>query len=131
MVLAPGAFIALGFMIALFNHLTAGTYPRSRGIRILCCSTHVIAVATTITKATALCSITSLPENMLEYLSIVLTAILVNNIVFSQFLGICPFVGVSKNLGERKHHIVARGERLGAAQQDAVYHDERDEDAQG
>ena len=36
---------------------------------------------------------------MLEYLSIVLTAILVNNIVFSQFLGICPFVGVSKNLG--------------------------------
>ncbi len=36
---------------------------------------------------------------MLEYLSIVLTAILVNNILFSQFLGICPFVGVSKNLG--------------------------------
>lgn len=30
------------------------TYPRSRGIRILCCSTHVIAVATTITKATAI-----------------------------------------------------------------------------
>lgn len=26
MVLAPGAFIALGFMIALFNHLTAGKH---------------------------------------------------------------------------------------------------------
>ena len=26
MVLAPGAFIALGFMIALFNHLTAGRH---------------------------------------------------------------------------------------------------------
>ncbi|MFG6387454.1 MAG: electron transport complex subunit RsxA, partial [Muribaculaceae bacterium] len=34
---------------------------------------------------------------MLEYLSIVLTAILVNNIVFSQFLGLCPVVGVYKN----------------------------------
>lgn len=34
---------------------------------------------------------------MLEYLSIIFTAILVNNIVFSQFLGICPFIGVSKN----------------------------------
>ena len=35
---------------------------------------------------------------MLEYLSIIFSAILVNNIVFSQFLGICPFIGVSKNL---------------------------------
>ena len=35
---------------------------------------------------------------MLEYLSIIFTAILVNNIVFAQFLGICPFIGVSKNL---------------------------------
>lgn len=35
---------------------------------------------------------------MLEYLAIIFTAILVNNIVFAQFLGICPFIGVSKNL---------------------------------
>jgi electron transport complex protein RnfA len=35
---------------------------------------------------------------MLEYLTIIFTAILVNNIVFAQFLGICPFIGVSKNL---------------------------------
>ena len=35
---------------------------------------------------------------MLEYLAIIFSAILVNNIVFAQFLGICPFVGVSKNL---------------------------------
>lgn len=35
---------------------------------------------------------------MLEYISIIITAILVNNIVFAQFLGICPFIGVSKNL---------------------------------
>ncbi|MCH5221549.1 MAG: electron transport complex subunit RsxA [Muribaculaceae bacterium] len=35
---------------------------------------------------------------MLAYLSIIFSAILVNNIVFTQFLGICPFVGVSKNL---------------------------------
>ena len=35
---------------------------------------------------------------MLEYLSIIFTAILANNIVFAQFLGICPFIGVSKNL---------------------------------
>lgn len=30
------------------------------------------------------------------YLSIIITAIFINNIVFSQFLGICPFLGVSK-----------------------------------
>ena len=35
---------------------------------------------------------------MLEYLSIIFKAILANNIVFAQFLGICPFIGVSKNL---------------------------------
>ena len=33
---------------------------------------------------------------MLTYISIIVTAIFINNIVFSQFLGICPFLGVSK-----------------------------------
>ena len=35
---------------------------------------------------------------MLEYIAVIFSAILVNNIVFSQFLGICQFIGVSKNL---------------------------------
>lgn len=35
---------------------------------------------------------------MLEYISIIVTAIFVNNIVFAQFLGICPFIGVSKRI---------------------------------
>lgn len=35
---------------------------------------------------------------MLTYLSIIVTAIFVNNIVFAQFLGICPFIGVSRKL---------------------------------
>lgn len=35
---------------------------------------------------------------MLAYLSIIITAIFVNNIVFAQFLGICPFLGVSRRL---------------------------------
>ena len=35
---------------------------------------------------------------MIEYLAIILTALFVNNIVFAQFLGICPFIGVSKDL---------------------------------
>lgn len=34
----------------------------------------------------------------MEYLLIFLSAIFVNNIVFSQFLGICPFLGVSKKI---------------------------------
>jgi electron transport complex protein RnfA len=34
----------------------------------------------------------------MEYLSIIVGAILVNNIVLAQFLGICPFLGVSKKL---------------------------------
>lgn len=35
---------------------------------------------------------------MLTYISIIITAIFINNIVFSQFLGICPFLGVSKKI---------------------------------
>lgn len=35
---------------------------------------------------------------MLTYLSIIITAIFINNIVFAQFLGICPFLGVSKRI---------------------------------
>ncbi|MDD3787624.1 MAG: electron transport complex subunit RsxA [Petrimonas sp.] len=34
----------------------------------------------------------------MEYIGIIIVAILVNNIVFSQFLGICPFLGVSKKV---------------------------------
>ncbi len=34
----------------------------------------------------------------MEYLLIFISAIFVNNIVFSQFLGICPFLGVSKKI---------------------------------
>ena len=34
----------------------------------------------------------------MEYLLIFLSAIFVNNIVLSQFLGICPFLGVSKKI---------------------------------
>lgn len=35
---------------------------------------------------------------MLTYLAVIFSAILANNIVFAQFLGICPFIGVSKRL---------------------------------
>lgn len=35
---------------------------------------------------------------MLTYIAIILTTVFVNNIVFAQFLGICPFLGVSKDL---------------------------------
>ncbi len=34
----------------------------------------------------------------MEYILIIISAIFVNNIVLSQFLGICPFLGVSKKL---------------------------------
>ena len=34
----------------------------------------------------------------MEYLLIFITAIFVNNVVFSQFLVICPFLGVSKKI---------------------------------
>ena len=34
----------------------------------------------------------------MEYLLIFISAIFVNNIIFSQFLGICPFLGVSKEI---------------------------------
>ena len=53
-VLAPGAFIALGYLIALVNRLKKAL--------------------------------------------IFISAVFVNNIVLSQFLGICPFLGVSKKV---------------------------------
>ena len=34
---------------------------------------------------------------MLSYISLAISAILVSNIILTQFLGICPFLGVSKN----------------------------------
>ncbi len=34
----------------------------------------------------------------MEYLVIIISAIFVNNVVLSQFLGICPFIGVSKKV---------------------------------
>ena len=34
---------------------------------------------------------------MLSYLSLAISSLLVSNIVLTQFLGICPFLGVSKN----------------------------------
>lgn len=36
---------------------------------------------------------------MTEYLLIIIGAVLVNNFVLTRFLGICPFLGVSKKLG--------------------------------
>jgi len=35
----------------------------------------------------------------MEYLIIIISAIFVNNVVLAQFLGICPFLGVSKKIG--------------------------------
>lgn len=35
---------------------------------------------------------------MLTYISIIITAIFINNIVLSQFLGVCPFLGVSRKI---------------------------------
>lgn len=34
----------------------------------------------------------------MEYVIIIISAIFVNNVVLSQFLGICPFIGVSKKI---------------------------------
>ena len=35
---------------------------------------------------------------MTEYLLLIISAVLVNNFVLTRFLGICPFLGVSKNI---------------------------------
>ena len=34
----------------------------------------------------------------MEYILIIISAIFVNNILLSQFLGVCPFLGVSNKL---------------------------------
>jgi len=35
----------------------------------------------------------------MEYILLIISAILVNNVVLAQFLGICPFLGVSNKVG--------------------------------
>jgi len=35
----------------------------------------------------------------MEYILIIISAVFVNNILLSQFLGVCPFLGVSKKVG--------------------------------
>ena len=37
----------------------------------------------------------------MEYILIFIAAVFVNNIVLAQFLGICPFLGVSKKVSNR------------------------------
>ena len=34
----------------------------------------------------------------MEYILIIISAVLINNVVLSQFLGICPFLGVSNRV---------------------------------
>lgn len=41
----------------------------------------------------------------MEYFIIIISSIFVNNVVLSQFLGICPFLGVSNRVG----HVVGHG----------------------
>ena len=52
----------------------------------------------------------------MEYILIFISAIFVNNIVLSQFLGICPFLGVSKKVE------TAMGMRRGGFRGDYRYH---------
>ena len=47
----------------------------------------------------------------MEYLLIFISAIFVNNIVLSQFLGICPFLGVSKKIDTAIDEEKARQQR--------------------
>jgi len=35
----------------------------------------------------------------MEYILLIISAVLVNNVVLAQFLGICPFLGVSNKVG--------------------------------
>jgi len=67
-VLAPGAFIVLGYLIAIFQQIAKEN------------------------------EITPSKKEKYGNYRIIIVAIFVNNIVFSQFLGICPFLGVSKKI---------------------------------
>ena len=48
---------------------------------------------------------------IMEYILIFISAIFVNNIVLSQFLGICPFLGVSKKVETAIGHVGSGGIR--------------------
>ena len=58
---------------------------------------------------------------IMEYILIFISAIFVNNIVLSQFLGICPFLGVSKKVETALGMSAAVGFVLTIAYRDIPY----------
>ena len=90
--LAPGGFFIFACAIAVVNKiLTSKGKPREFG-----CQGCAMASICQQEKRQGICR--KERKLMGEYLTILLGIILVNNYVLAQFLGICPFLGVSKHL---------------------------------
>jgi Na+-translocating ferredoxin:NAD+ oxidoreductase RnfE subunit len=102
--LPVGGFLCLGCLIALMQFARKSAKRRKLG----CC-----------VKEAAKMTFTGL-------LSISLGAILINNFIFSQFLGCCPFLGVSNKMDTASRHghrrYLRHGPRLGASAGSSMLH---------
>jgi Na+-translocating ferredoxin:NAD+ oxidoreductase RnfE subunit len=85
MVLAPGAFLTLGFILAFFNWLDLRAHRTDNGTRNF---PFVLLIH----------DIGSRHMDIGHYFVIFVGVIFINNFVLHRFLGICPYIGVSKKL---------------------------------
>ena len=89
-ILAPGAFFVLAFLSALQNKFKIGAAKRGIDPSNPDCKGGCASCGN------SMCSGKRGYEKMKELLLIIVSSALVNNVVLSQFMGLCPFLGVSK-----------------------------------
>ena len=91
-ILAPGAFFVLAALSALQNKFKLGAAKRGIDPSNPDCGGSCAACGNTMCKGKRGSWI------MKELLIILVSSAIVNNVVLSQFLGLCPFLGVSKSV---------------------------------
>ena len=89
-ILAPGAFFVLAFLSAIQNKFKLGAAKRGIDPSNPDCKGGCASCGN------SMCSGKRGQEKMKELLLIIVSSALVNNVVLSQFMGLCPFLGVSK-----------------------------------
>ena len=108
LILAPGGFFTFGLLMAVSNKIAEGGKAESGASRLRLLPDVRLLLAYSKGRSWRLRRKTAGSGNgkydgrrrvmTKYYISILLTAILTNNFVLSKFLGICPFLGVSKKL---------------------------------
>ena len=92
-IMAPGAFLVLAMLVAVQNRIKRQKSEKTGKPAVPAEETGCMACANK-----AYCQAVKGKEEAKELILIAIGAALVNNVVLSQFLGICAFLGVSKKM---------------------------------